>query len=243
MLVALQEIIAGLADAVTVQDPGGRLVFANKAAAELLGYESPEQLIAAEPAAIMDRFEMLDEDERPIPVEQLPGRRALSGEEPEPLTVRFRPAAGGRERWSRVKARPILNDDGTVRLAINVIEDITDIKQAEHAQRFLSEAGKTLAASLDYEKTLAAVARLAVPELADWCVIDLKTHTGFERVAVAHADPERLALAETASRRYPPRRTPSRAFPMSCAPGRPRCTRPSRTRCSRPARRTRSICA
>ena len=213
MLVALQEIIAGLADAVTVQDPTGRLVFANAAAADLLGYDTPEALLAASPTEIVGRFHMLDEERRPVPLEQLPGRRAIMGEDPEPLVVRFRPAHGGPERWSRVKARPIFNDDGSVRLAINVIEDITDLKAAEHAQRFLSEAGKTLAASLDYERTLAAVAELAVPEIADWCVIDLKTATGFERVAAAHADPARLAMAEDVSRSYPPDQGASTGVP------------------------------
>ena len=80
---------------------------------------------------------------------------------------------------------------GTVTRAINVIEDITDLKQAELTQRLLAEAGRVLAGSLDYEETLRRVAWLAVPDLADWCMVDIFTDRGLERVAVACADPAR----------------------------------------------------
>src|SRR5687768_1778527 len=41
---------------------------------------------------------------------------------------------------------------------------------------FLSEAGKLLAESLDYETVLQQVADGAVPTLADWCAVDV-VHT------------------------------------------------------------------
>ena len=47
---------------------------------------------------------------------------------------------------------------------------------ADYARRqasFLAEAGTALSASLDYEHTLATVARLAVPAMADWCAVDI----------------------------------------------------------------------
>ena len=88
-----------------------------------------------------------------------------------------------------MKARPLRAPGGGVTQAINVIEDITDLKQAEETQRLLAEAGRVLAGSLDYEETLRRVAWLAVPELADWCMVDVVGENGLERVAVAHADP------------------------------------------------------
>jgi hypothetical protein len=48
----------------------------------------------------------------------------------------------------------------------------------EPHERFLGDASRILAESLDYERTLRTVARLAVPEIADWCVIDLLRHDG-----------------------------------------------------------------
>ena len=49
----------------------------------------------------------------------------------------------------------------------------TAADHAERRQRVLIEAGRVLTESLDYEVTLKNVAKLLVPALADWCVIDL----------------------------------------------------------------------
>ena len=63
--------------------------------------------------------------------------------------------------------------------------------------KFMSEASAALASSLDYEETLATVARLAVPKLGDWCLIDVADETGqLRRLAVTHVDPEKIALAK-----------------------------------------------
>jgi PAS domain S-box-containing protein len=200
----LHAILEGVADSVTAQAPDGRLVYANAAAVQTLGYENLGELLAAPLSEIVGRFEMLGEDGEPLPVERLPGRQALMGEDPEPLTVRYRRMPDGELRWARVQSRPVRGPDGGVRLAINVIEDISDIKRAEEAQRLLAEASAILAGSLDYEDTLGTIARLAVPEIADWCAVDLVGESGdIEHVAVAHKDPGKIALAEELRRRYP----------------------------------------
>ena len=202
-------ILGGVADAVTAQAPDGTLVYANEEAVRLIGFESVEALLAAPISELASRFEMLDEHLAPLAVEQLPGRRALAGERPEPLIVRSRVAGQREARWTRVKATPVFAGDGSVRLAINVIEDITELKRAEQGQRFLAEAGRVLAGSLDYEETLATVARLAVPDIADWCGVDLLTDGELTRVAVAHVDPEKLEAASAIARDYPPDPTAS----------------------------------
>ena len=98
----------------------------------------------------------------------------------------------------------MLDADGGVRLAINVTEDITELKRAEQGQRFLAEAGRVLAGSLDYQETLAAVARLAVPDIADWCAVDAIVDGELERLATAHADPRKVAEVLEIAERYPP---------------------------------------
>src|SRR5918912_2114736 len=86
-----------------------------------------------------------------------------------------------------------------------VAHDVTERKRMEEAQRFLSEAGATLSSSLDYRTTLASVARLAVPRLADWCAVDVLEEDGtLNRLAVAHQDPKKIALAHELEERYPP---------------------------------------
>jgi PAS domain S-box-containing protein len=78
---------------------------------------------------------------------------------------------------------------------------------AESARRqaaFLADAAAVLSRSLDYEHTLAAVARLAVPEIADWCAVDLVEPAGrLRRLAVAHVDPAKVEYARLLEERYP----------------------------------------
>src|SRR5215217_1069434 len=198
-------ILGGVADAITAQAADGTLVYANDAAVEILGYASAQELMEAPIADVAARFEMLDEHLRPLSVEQLPGRRALAGERPPPVIVRSRVVGQSEYRWSRIQARPVHAEDGSVRLAINVIEDITELKRAEQAQRFLAEAGRALATSLDYQETLSTVARLAVPDIADWCGVDVVGTDGqLERVATAHVDAAKVEAAREMARRYPP---------------------------------------
>ncbi|HYY06372.1 MAG TPA: SpoIIE family protein phosphatase, partial [Candidatus Limnocylindria bacterium] len=199
-------ILEGVADSVTAQAPDGRLVYANEAAFRLLGFESAAELLAAPLNELMGAYDVLTPEGEPFPIDRLPGRRALAGEIPEPEIVRFRArGAPVANRWSRIKARPVLDEEGRPRLAINLIEDITEIKEAEEAQRFLAEASRALAGSLDYEQTLKSAARLAVPQIADWCGIHLLGDDGeVHNVAVAHSDPEKVALAERLQREFPP---------------------------------------
>ena len=79
--------------------------------------------------------------------------------------------------------------------------------EAEEAQQrlaFLAEASAVLTSSLDYEATLGRIARLVVPSLADWCLVDVLEPDGtLRRLAVAHADPEKVRWAEELEDRYP----------------------------------------
>jgi GAF domain-containing protein len=69
---------------------------------------------------------------------------------------------------------------------------------------YLEKVGKMLSSSLDYPNTLASLARLAVPELADWCIVDtLEEEGAVRRSAVAHTDPEKEDLLCELLGRYP----------------------------------------
>jgi signal transduction histidine kinase/DNA-binding response OmpR family regulator len=70
-------------------------------------------------------------------------------------------------------------------------------EQSEREQRFLSDLGATLASSLDYHETLSAAARIAVRDLADWCLLDLVDADGrVHRLEVVHADPAKASCCE-----------------------------------------------
>lgn len=88
---------------------------------------------------------------------------------------------------------------------MGIARDITERKRAEGTQRFLSDATSIVASSLDYETTLASVARMAVPVIADWCTVDvLDEDETIKRLAVAHVDPSKVEWAHDLQRRYPP---------------------------------------
>jgi hypothetical protein len=69
--------------------------------------------------------------------------------------------------------------------------------------QFLADATSKLSESLDYQRTLGGVARMAVPHFADWCAIDLVEDDRLHRLAVKHVDPEKVALAVGLEERYP----------------------------------------
>src|SRR5947209_7346749 len=70
---------------------------------------------------------------------------------------------------------------------------------------FLIGSSQAFASSLDYATTLSNVAHLVVPQLADWCVIDIVEDDGsIDRLAAAHADPKREQWAREMTKRYPP---------------------------------------
>ncbi len=107
-------------------------------------------------------------------------------------------------RWHLTRAVPIRGHSERVIAWFGTSTDIDDRKRAELTQTFLAEAGRTLASSLDFEKTLDSVARLVVPHLADWCIIDMADEGGvLRRFSIAHTDPARVAQAWDFSERYP----------------------------------------
>jgi signal transduction histidine kinase len=64
-------------------------------------------------------------------------------------------------------------------------------EREERRTAFLAAAGQELAKSLDYEQTIATLARLIVPNLAEMCVVDMAEEEGvLRRAAVAHRNPE-----------------------------------------------------
>jgi PAS domain S-box-containing protein len=92
--------------------------------------------------------------------------------------------------------------------AIALAQEQAARHQAEAAEaraQFLATASNVLSSSLDYEATLARLAHLVVPDLADWCAVDILDADGtIRRVVTAHPDPAMERLAEELNERYPP---------------------------------------
>ncbi len=110
----------------------------------------------------------------------------------------------GRYRWYRARAVPVRDDSGRILEWVGVFDDIHE----EHLRRERHEAVENalgvLGVSLDYEWNLAAVTRLLVPTLADYCSVDVLTVEGtLHRVSSTHVDPEKEVLLRELWRKYP----------------------------------------
>jgi PAS domain S-box-containing protein len=193
----LSVVVDALAEAVTIRGTDDHLVYANQAALDRLGFASIEDLRKADPQALMGPYETVGEDGREIRMEDLPSVRLLRGEQPEPLLLRSVHRDTGEELWALLKATAVHDANGAIEAAVTIIEDVTASKRAALRMEFLAQASQVLASSLDYQETLRNVAGLAVPQIADWCGVDLFSEEGArEPVAVAHADPKKLEMAE-----------------------------------------------
>jgi GAF domain-containing protein len=136
-------------------------------------------------------------------------RRVLEGGEP----VHDLQLTSGGRHWN-VSCAPVPGPAGDVLGVSVVVLDVTERQQLLDAERegriradFLSRAGVLLDETLDYERTLRAVADIAVPEVADWCGVSILDPTGaLQQVAAAHVDPDQRRLGEELNRRWPPDR-------------------------------------
>lgn len=176
--------------------PDGQLDHVNRQVLEYFDTTSDEMLGAGWQAVI-----------HPLDLPHCLERWTASLTSGEPYEVEFRlRRADGEYRWHIARARALRGRDGEIVRWFGTNTDIDDQKRTGQSQRFIIEASNLLAASLDYETTLASVARLAVPHIADWCTVDLIDPSDPEqlrRVTVAHVDPSKVALAHELHRRYP----------------------------------------
>jgi signal transduction histidine kinase len=81
---------------------------------------------------------------------------------------------------------------GQIAFGVARIRAEQELERERERLRFLADASAMLASSLDYERTMQQVAELIVPDLSDWCVIDLLDDEGaVQRIAAVHRDPRK----------------------------------------------------
>ena len=205
------EILDALAEAVTIRDPHHHILYANRAALDHMGFASLDDMQRQPPQAIMADYLVHDEHGHELTMDEIPSVRLLAGEAAEPLVMRTINRKTGELHWEVLKSAPLHDASGHRVAAVTIIEDITRERVAELRDRFMARASETLMSSLDSAETLRNVAWLAVPEIADWCAVELVDERGSrQRVAIAHRDPAKLELAERLRRYEPDQLDPGR---------------------------------
>ena len=184
-------------DAVIALDHTGSIIDFNPAAERMFGYAS-EEVLGREMAELIVPPHLREQHRSAFARAVETGRGRLLGRRLE-LTGMHR---GGREFPVELTITQI-PDEGPPAFT-GYVRDITERRRYEERSALLAEAGEALTASLDLQRTLRAVADLCVPDLADWCAIDLlRDGRTLERMAAAHPDPHRRALALELETRYP----------------------------------------
>lgn len=172
-------VLAVLPDGITVQDGGGRFIYANDAAAHAAGFAAAIDMIGTSQEELVSRFTFWDEAGQLLRADELPGRQALAGKRAVGVLRYRRADAGGRpeqsERWVSMAAVPIVDASGRVQRVVSIYHDVTEQRRNDEWQRFLGDASKALGSSMELETVAASVAGIAVRSIADCCAIAMRT--------------------------------------------------------------------
>lgn len=208
------EVLQQLPDSVFLTDVELNIQKWTGRAQELFGYTASEAI--GQPVTFLLQSELKDRTTQRI-LQAIQENGAFYGE-----LICYR--KDGSEVPVEATAKTVYDSIGNPIGIVSINRDITERKRAEQERHqlireqvarleaevqglksaFLAQASTVLASSLDYETTLASVAKLAVPYLADWCAIDiLGENQAIRRVAVVHNEPSKIELGWELSRRYP----------------------------------------
>lgn len=192
----LRRVLDAMPTIVWVHRAGGEPIYFNARWTEYTGLDLAQTLeIGAE--------RLMHADDRPAFHAAL--QAGYRAEQPFEIEYRLQRGVAGEYRWHRARIVPMRDDTGTVVGWIGSAADVDDSRRRDQEQAFLVRASAILGTSLDVKRTLSDVAALVVPELSDWCAIDLLDENGgLERMAVAHVDPSKVAVAHEIWKRAPP---------------------------------------
>ena len=167
----------------------GTIEWANDAELKLLGYTREEYIgrniaeFHADPRAIEDIL-----------------RRLGRNEEIHDYEARL-VARDGSIKWVAIHSNALFENGEFVHTRC-FSQDITARKRLEQQNDLLLEATSVISQSLDYRTRLRDLARVIVPRLADWCVIDIARDDGYDRLAIAHQDPALEAVGASLHERW-----------------------------------------
>lgn len=184
----VNSILRSMGDGVVVTDGLGTLVVANPAIESILGF-SPG---AVPPIEWPQHYQFFHADTvTPFQRREWPLIRALQGEKIDGLEVYMRASHDAPGRWISINARPVKDDDGTLRGSVAVFHDITWLKRAQDAlfeseDRFRSvvEGARDIIFTISVDSTLTSL-NPAFESVTNW---SRSQWVGEPFVALLHPD-------------------------------------------------------
>ena len=205
----LDRAVAASSNGIVITDPNvsdDPIVYVNPAFERISGYS------AEEVGGRNCRFLQGEDRDQPA----LDELRGALREERECRVVLKNYRKDGTPFWNELYVSPVQDEEGKLTNFVGIQNDITQRRRTEEerdlllvkeqlarteaveARRrlaLLAAAGPALSASLDYEETLEGITRLLVPDLADWCLLDIVEDDGsINQLAAAHAESEKENL-------------------------------------------------
>ncbi len=182
----VQSLLESLEVGIAVFNADKTLLYINESMAIVTGGDL--ESIQKEPSGLLREDRIRAADGSAVLPDDLPIAKAFAGIESKDVPYIYIDPRG-RHLWLAISCRRIVDDVDALQYVFMTIGDISRRKTREDRLHFMIEEAKVLSLNTDFRKRLAEKANLAVPALADWCAIDLRTDAGTERVAVVHRDP------------------------------------------------------
>jgi PAS domain S-box-containing protein len=177
----LAEIVGIAADAIICMDDLQRITFFNRGAEQIFGWSSAEvvgqriEILMPERHRLGHPRQVAEFDRSKVSARRMGERREIAG------------VRKSGEEFPAEAAISQIHQGDTVIYAV-VLRDVSIRKKFEQRQAFLASAGEKLASSFGSGEVLQNVADLAVPILADGCILESRIDDGYRAGAVAHSD-------------------------------------------------------
>ncbi|WP_224240496.1 sensor histidine kinase [Hyalangium gracile] len=188
-------LVEGVQDyALYLLDAQGRVASWNLGAERIKGWRAEEVLGRPQSIFYTPEAVAAGEPQRELTRAERDGRLRTEG-----LRVR----KDGTRFWADAIYTALRDENGELEGFVKVMRDVTERRRAERTQRLFAEAGRIFNQLLEPELTVAELARLMVPELADGCFLFMRT-SGDRLLpqAVAHAEAEKERLMWEMIQRY-----------------------------------------